>query len=84
LDHVLILEEDFTFSPAALERLNGQGWLGSQVPRAIGCNRMVFDRVLADLPDTPSGIALWLRKQGSLDAYYTTVFADASAAAGER
>ncbi len=37
--------------------------------REIAYESADFERVLAELPDTPTKIALWLRKQGSLEAH---------------
>jgi hypothetical protein len=37
--------------------------------RDIAYESADFERVLAELPDTPTKIALWLRKQGSLEAH---------------
>jgi len=58
--------------------------LGVRLPNAAAYNRPVFDRVLSELPGNPSAIALWLRKQGSLDDYLDRLFAAASTPAVER
>jgi hypothetical protein len=82
LKNVLIFEDDFVDASvlAPLTHLNND-WLGLRRPHVAAYNRPLFDRVLRDLPESPSGIALWLRKQGSLDEYFARIFAEASATA---
>jgi hypothetical protein len=91
LKNVLVLEEDFVVAAPVLERIHvtvarqeHEDWLGVRLPNAAAYNRPLFDRVLSELPGNPSGIALWLRKQGSLDEYLYRLFAADSTAAVER
>lgn len=37
--------------------------------RGLAYDYADFDRALAELPETPAGIAMWLRKQGSLETF---------------
>ncbi len=74
LKNVLVIEDGFADLPPELEALAREDWLGLRLPHMAAYNRPIFDRVLRDLPETPSGVALWLRKQGSLDEYFARVF----------
>jgi hypothetical protein len=83
LTNVLILDEDFEFAPEALRELGDAAgrspepeWRGCRLPHAIAFGGAVFDRILAGIPATPSGIALWLRQSGGLDEYYGRAFAN--------
>ena len=69
---------------STLAALAGEDWLGRLLPHAAAYNRPVFERLLRDLPETPSGIALWLRKQTSLDDYLAGIFAGPSTVAVAR
>jgi GR25 family glycosyltransferase involved in LPS biosynthesis len=47
-----------------------------EVPHGITCthgiayNETIFERILTDVPDTPTGVALWLKKYWGIDQYY--------------
>jgi glycosyltransferase involved in cell wall biosynthesis len=47
-----------------------------EVPRGMTCthavayNRTVYDRILDEIPETLTGVALWCRKHQAIDAYY--------------
>src|SRR5262249_14321960 len=41
---------------------------------AIAYHASMFDRVLAEVPETPSAVALWLRKHLGIDQYYAKIF----------
>lgn len=38
-------------------------------PRGLAYESKAFDRFLQEVPETPAKVALWLRKQGSLEAF---------------
>lgn len=83
LNNVLVIEDGFVASQLALDAVHsaiaaGPEWRGLHMPHATAYNRPVFELVLRDLPETPNGIALWLRKQGSLDQYLACIFAGAA------
>ena len=86
LKNVLVFEEDFLDSAplAHAGPMANEDWLGFRLPHATAYNRPLFERVLSDLPETPSGIALWLRRQGSLDEYLDRIFAGDSTMAAVR
>jgi len=37
---------------------------------AVAYNHTIYDRILADVPGTPSAVALWLRKARGIDQYF--------------
>ncbi len=47
-----------------------------EVPHGLTCshalayNHTIYDRILNEVPDTISGVALWCRKHRAIDAYY--------------
>ena len=41
---------------------------------AIAYSNAVYDRILADVPDTPTEVALWLRDQLAIDQYICREF----------
>jgi hypothetical protein len=47
-----------------------------EVPRGLTCSHAlayhesIYDRILADVPDTPTAVALWLRSEHGIDQYY--------------
>jgi hypothetical protein len=84
LTSVLILDDDFEFGPEAIEKfdvalrgLRGREWRGCRLPGGMAFAGGVFSRALAEIPTTPSAIALWLRERSGLDEYYTQAFANA-------
>ena len=75
LEHVLVFDADFVPSSgvvdgfrAAVEELQTRDWQISRLPDATAYRRCAFRRVLRELPETPSSIALWLRKGTALDS----------------
>jgi hypothetical protein len=52
-----------------------------EIPRGVTCthaiayHRSIFERVLAEVPETPSAVALWLRKQAGIDQYFANSLA---------
>ena len=80
LANVLVLDEEFALSAAALEpfrnavdRLRAAPWRIDRLPAATAYHACIFDRLMAELPAAPSGIALWLRRGNSLDFLQTRV-----------
>jgi len=80
LANVLVLDEVFVPAAAALEpfrnavdRLRATPWRIHRLPDATAYHGCIFDRVMAELPGTPSGIALWLRRGNSLNFLQTRV-----------
>ncbi len=55
---------------------NAAGCQYLEVPHGLTCthaiayNQAVYERILTDVPDSPTGIALWLKKQAGIDQYY--------------
>jgi SAM-dependent methyltransferase len=51
-------------------------------PRSMTCsyalafNHTIFDRILADVPETPPDVALWLREHAGIDQYYREVLGE--------
>ncbi len=43
---------------------------GLTCTHAIAYHQNIFDRILSDVPATPTAVALWLRKQNGIDQYY--------------
>jgi hypothetical protein len=43
---------------------------GLTCTHAIAYHESIFDRVLSDVPATPSAAALWLRQHHGIDQYY--------------
>lgn len=41
---------------------------------AIAYHRSIYDRILNDVPESPSAVALWLRKNFGIDQYYARAF----------
>ena len=56
------------------EKLNGCKYLDKPgyltCTHAIAYNETIYDRILAEVPDTPTGVALWVRKELAIDQYY--------------
>ncbi|MBV9612590.1 MAG: glycosyltransferase family 25 protein [Acidobacteriaceae bacterium] len=56
------------------EKAEGCAYL--ETPRGLTCthaiayHESIYDRILADVPETPAGVALWLRKEYGIDQYY--------------
>ena len=80
LENLLVFDEDFVPSASLLEpfrssvdRLREEQWLIRRLPGAVAYHHEVFRRLLDELPETPSGIALWLRKGRSLDSFHAGV-----------
>ena len=80
LANVLVLDEEFVPSAAALspfrnavDGLRATPWRIHRLPAATAYHACIFDRVMAELPVAPSGIALWLRRGNSLDFLQTRV-----------
>ena len=80
LANVLVLGEEFVPSAGALEpfrnavdRLRAAPWRIHRLPAATAYHACIFDRLVAELPGAPSGIALWLRRGNSLDFLQTRV-----------
>ncbi len=85
LENVLVFEQSFDFSPAALDAFyaalsssTGADWLACPLPHAVAYRRAVFKQLLDELPETPSGMALWLKRHGTLEAYYMKSLAQAT------
>ncbi|MDQ6698730.1 MAG: hypothetical protein M3Z36_00935, partial [Acidobacteriota bacterium] len=81
LESVLVFDQSFDFSPAALDAfyaalssLTGADWLACPLPHAVAYRRPAFKQLLDELPGTPSGMAVWLKRHGTLDAYYAETF----------
>jgi hypothetical protein len=77
LENVLILEAGFDGSPGSLKELRQMAgrmaepeWPGCLIPGALAFGRASFARLLARIPSTASGAALWVRRNGDLDSYY--------------
>ena len=43
---------------------------GVTCTHAIAYHESIYDRVIEDIPASPSAVALWLRKQHGIDQYY--------------
>jgi GR25 family glycosyltransferase involved in LPS biosynthesis len=43
---------------------------GLTCTHAVAYNHTVYDRILADIPGTPSEVALWLRTKAGIDQYF--------------
>ncbi len=81
LETILALESDCPPGASdalrtAVLLLQERSWAGCRLPGALAVRRTIFNRLLEDIPKAPSGIALWLRRRGSLDAYYADIFRD--------
>ena len=75
LANVLVFDEDFAPCSCVLapfreeaDRLIRDPWLVRRLPSAVAYHRDAFARLLTVLPETPSGIALWLRKGNPADS----------------
>jgi len=75
LANVLVFDEGFEPSASAVEPLRNAGdglrlnrWLVRRLPGAVAYHRDSFARVLGELPETPSGVALWLHRGRSVDS----------------
>jgi len=75
LENVLVFDEDFVPCSCILksfrdeaDRLIRDPWLVRRLPGAVAYHRDAFARLLKELPETPSGIALWLRKGNRADS----------------
>jgi hypothetical protein len=73
IGNVLVFDEDFVPSASVLELfrtavdgLRQEPWLVRRLPGAVAYHADSFRRLLDELPETPSGIALWLRRGHSL------------------
>jgi hypothetical protein len=56
------------------------GCLHLEIPRGLTCthaiayHESIYDRILADVPDRATGVALWLRKECGIDQYFSSMF----------
>src|SRR5262249_30653827 len=44
---------------------------GLTCTHAIAYHESIYDQILSDVPDTATGVALWLRKEAAIDQYFT-------------
>jgi len=80
LASVLVFDDDFVpVAPAlelfrgAVERLRQGPWLVGGLPGAVAYHADAFGRLLSELPQRPSAVAIWLKRGNSLDFLHTRV-----------
>jgi hypothetical protein len=74
LEHVLVFDADFVPSSESLETLcpwlsdlRAGNWLISRHGKIVAYRQAIFGPLLQELPETPAGIALWLKRGNRLE-----------------
>jgi len=49
---------------------------GMTCAHAVAYNHTVYDRILADVPESPSEVAMWLRSEFGIDQYFKNALGD--------
>jgi hypothetical protein len=74
-DNVVFASDTLEALGRSVAELRTQAWgmllLGQMTcSRAVAYHESVYERILADVPDTPTAVALWLRTEYGIDRYY--------------